>query len=186
VYYLGSPLKETQYLYQDKELYLALDTLKGLAETDIYWDEIGNLMVITIDRDIINLIPENRVANKNGQSFTLAHPLIIKNGKSYLPAGLIQNLYNIKFIENKEANIFCLHNPMKPLLKGKVTVSAKLRNGPSKKEPWLLELRENELITIYNEEKGWFWVETEKGMLGYINKKDVQIYGITRVPSSNG
>jgi len=176
VYYQGRLTENA--LEQEGEIYLPFSFIKEFLDSHIIWDEKNKTVVITTDKEVFHLPLGKREGMLNLKPYSFSYPVIEEQGEIYLPLKPLDKYYNLEANYLKDERVLTIHDLQKPLTEGVTLALAKLRTKPNAMTAWLSEIAQESQVYIMREENGWYWIETEKGEMGYINKKDVKLTGI--------
>jgi len=162
-------------VYKDKELYFPLKLIKNTIDPTIKWDKGKNVLIITTSRKILYIASESEEESNDVGAYVTSQTFVEKNGEAFLVGSVLEEIYSLEIKEDKQGNIIFIHNTKNPLLRGKIVKNTVIRNEPSIWKPWSSKVENGDEVNIFREDKGWFWVETDKNQLGYIHKKDINI-----------
>jgi len=176
IYYQGRPAETA--LEQEGELYLPFSFIKEYLDPNILWDKKNKTVVVTTEKEVFHLPLGKREGMLNFQPYSFSYPVIEEQGEIYLPLKPLDKYYNLEIKHLKDERILTIHDLKTPLTEGVTLAAAKLRIQPNAMNAWLSKIEQDSQVYIMREEKGWYWIETEKGQMGYINKKDIKLTGI--------
>jgi len=174
VYYMGR-LIEQPACYQDEELYLPFDFIRGEVDPTIRWDDKNKLVIITNTENVFHFPLGFKEGLINLEPYSFTYPVIEREGAVYLPADPLREVYDLEFLEQKEDCLVRIHDLREPVQMGKTLEAGKLRSSPSVRSPWVLSIGRDKEISVLYEDNGWFWVETHDGLMGYLPKKKAEL-----------
>jgi len=171
---------EARPVFIGNELYLPIDLVREFVDEHVYWD--GNERISITTRTKAFRIDLGRLEHTvNGRQATLALPVILHNGKPFIPADFIASLNGVDFVFKDYINaIVMVNNANVPAmvrvtedgipLKFEPTISRGLsffRRGTTIYVQKLLSTTD-ELIHLSNE-GSFIRVQTENGLVGYVD-----------------
>ncbi len=174
IYYMGELM--SQVGYKDKGiLYLPYTFIKEYIDTEINWDEKMNYAIITTNENVFHFPLGDTEGLLNLEPYSFTYPLIKYNDNIYLPIDPLYSFYDIEIEYYNDKAFFIIHDLKQPILQGFIVKDTKLRTQPKFNSSWNNVIGLNENINIMREVDGWYWIESEKGSIGYINKEYVQL-----------
>lgn len=185
IYLMGELISQEAY-YEEEELYLPFGLIKERIDPTIQWDEKNKLVIITTGENVFHFTLGFKEGLQNLEPYSFTYPVIQKDGLVYLPADPLKEFYNLQITEDVENSVVRIHNLKQPVQQGKIVKAGKLRHNPSARAPWLAKTVQEETVRVFRENQGWYWIETEDGRMGYIDKMEVELTRIeTPVISKN-
>lgn len=176
IYYMGQKVEEKAF-YED-ELYFPFTFIKEHLDPHIQWDEKTKQVIITTDKEVFHLPVGNKEGFYNLEPYSFTYPVLEKEGKVYLPAEPLNKFYNLDVKYIADGPIVTVYDLTQPVQEGIVLNSTKLRLEPTVISPWLAQLNKGQKVSILREEKGWYWVETFDGLMGYVDERKVELGAI--------
>lgn len=174
LYFMGNLHKEST-LWKADRIYLSLDFIKDNLDPNIVLDEENKMVIITTNEDVYHLPFESSTGMVNLKPYKFTYPVVISQGKVYLDSDPLKEYYQLNIYINKEESLVSLHDLKIPLQQGKITKAGKLRVHPEFRSPWNTAVTADTTVNIMKEVNGWYWIETEEGQMGYINKNRVKL-----------
>lgn len=174
IYYMGNKV-EQHALVKNSMLYLPLNFFKNEIDPNIFWDEQGKMAIITTEKNIFHFPLGHHEGLLNLEPYSFTYPIVEQNGVIYLPIEPIQQYYDIEIEYIEEAAVLAVHDLSQPIQKGTILKQTKLREMPTYFSPWLTEIEPNTNVSILKETDGWYWLETNVGTMGYVNKTSVKL-----------
>lgn len=181
IYYMGNKV-EQHALVKDSMLYLPLNFFKNEIDPNIFWDEQGKMAIITTEKNVFHFPLGHNDGLLNLEPYSFTYPIVEQNGIIYLPIEPIQQYYDIEIEYIEENAVVMVHDLSQPVQNGMVLKQTKLREMPTYFSPWLTEIEPNTDVAILKETDGWYWVETNVGTMGYVNKTSVKLTEIATNP----
>lgn len=175
------------FLVTSEELYVSYDFVKEYFDPYIFWDESINSVIITTEDKVLRLPNEQLEAFVNEEPFQLSVPVLTEEEQIYLPMQLLQKLYFFEYSYYDDTNVLIIDGDGQAIQNGVVVTSANevepkakaLRSGPSIKEPMYAELDVDTNVRILGEQNGWYYILSDRGLVGYMQKDHVRLAGIT-------
>lgn len=161
MYHMGELVEQTGY--QDEgTLYLPYNYVKEYVDSEIVHDDLSGYAIITTDSG----------------AFDFTYPTRKVNNELFLAADPLTDFYELDIQYIEESSIFLVRDLTEPLLQGVALKTFKLREGPNLNLPSYGTVEIATKLTIMKEVDGWYWVETADGLIGYANKKQIEITGV--------
>lgn len=175
---LGAQRIDVPAVVEGGEILLPVEAVKEYIDPLLFWDENEERLTITTKDRVIRMKSEHLTAFLNKRPFQLEVPVRIIDKIPYMPVVFLQDFYNInvKYCEHTGTVIIDRVNvPYIVACAGKRVV---IRQGPSLQEPRVALLEPGEKVNVYREDKGWYHVRTDDGLLGYALKRNLHLEGI--------
>lgn len=176
IYYMGN-LMDGQALYKDNQLYLPIRFIQEQIDPTLQWDQKEKIAIVTTNKNVFHFPLGKKEGLLNLDPYNFTYPLIEENGEIYLPIDPIQQYYDLQIVQ-LDHSIINIHDLKKPIQQAIVLETTKLRKEPTLRSPWISEIEQGEEINIIKEEQGWYWIETKNGLMGYVDKRFVQLTSI--------
>lgn len=158
-------------------IYLSLDTISKTIDENIYYDNIATKIIVTTDDKVVKFkIDENKMST-NFEYSDIDTPSKVINGQPYVDVNLLKDVYNIKTEYNDKTNTIVvdkLSTSDIPVIYNMVNVYSDI----STKSNVLDILSRDDKLTVYLDSlkhKSWYKIKTDKGIVGYISKNNVNI-----------
>lgn len=177
LYYMGNIHKESA-LVKAERIYFPLDFIKDKLDPNIVLDEENKIVIITTEEEVYHFPFGSSTGLVNLKPYKFTYPVVIYDEKVYLDADPLKDYYKFAITVNNEESIISLHDLKVPLQQGKIIKASKLRVQPELRSPWNTAVTVDTAVNIMKEDKGWYWIETEEGQLGYINKNKVELTSV--------
>lgn len=176
IYYMGKQVGAG--VFYDEEVYLPFNFVQEYLDPSIKWNEKSKMVVITTDKEVFHLPLGKKDGLLNLEPYSFTYPVIEKQGKIYLPVNPINTYYNLAIKYLKNENMVVIHDLKKPIQEAEALVATKLRLKPNFSSAWTEKITAGQKLLIMNEKNGWYWVETSQGLMGYIDKNQVELTSI--------
>ena len=160
----------------DGQFYLSLDFIKNKIDKDVFYDENEKVITFTNSKGTKRIPIDSDKAIFNNKEILLRDPAIIKNSKVYVPieAFIYDYPLDLRYIEELKLLIMDYKSVKHPLgkLKGSGT---NMREDASMQSPIVKNLKGDEEIIVFGEDKDWYKVRIKDGYAGYINKSLLEV-----------
>ncbi len=191
-----TPFKESDYVLPGGALYVRYEAVKEYIDPSIFYDSEDSRVVVTTADKVIDMDTKLLTININYQDVLIDTPLYIHNEEPYVSMDFLSPIYDFK-IEYLPSGIVVLDDFNKAVLSGSVNKSKSLipdiflmadayfnegvflREEPVHSSLRIKELKEGDKFSIYSETDGWYKIRTNEGILGYINKNNTTLEGIS-------
>ncbi len=177
VYYQGELCLE-KGLYREGEIYFPLVFVKKYLDSNIWWDEKNDMVIVTTDEKVYHFVPGSKEGLLNLQPQVIEHGIIASESIVYAPAALLRELYEADIIYNTERNTVSVRAAGDQYLTGTIGKSGRMRAQATIWSGWTGEVEKGEVVKIINEAKRWVWVEKEDGSMGYYPQSRVEPAGV--------
>lgn len=177
IFYMGERVESTAYI-NDELMYIPFSFIKKYIDSEIIWDESNDYVIITTSDNVFHIQIDESEGLLNLQPFSFTYPIKEKDNEIFLPVDPVCNYYNIDINYYKNDKLLVIHDLEKPLLKGVLLEKAKLRKDPELNSYWYEEINFNKEVIILDEDNGWYWIESNDGLMGYVKKDSVEISNI--------
>ena len=170
----------------DKDvIYVSLNDIMNYYDKYAYYDKQYNQVVTSSDNRLAVLkIGESSIII-NGESKNIKGAVFEKNGCYYLPISEMEDVYNIKV--SKRDNKVIIESLDKKLTTATTKKKISIKYKPVIFSKTLEKIEQNEKVVIAEVEtnslpNGWVKVRTEKGTIGYVEKKSLNAFNVEREP----
>ncbi|MGD9678965.1 MAG: glycosyl hydrolase family 18 protein [Vulcanibacillus sp.] len=177
LYYMGELMEQVGY-ENENVTYLPYNFIKEFIDPEIKWDENGKFAIITTTENVFHFPLGRNEGLLNLEPYTFTYPLIEYNGNVYIPVDPISNYYDIEIEYFQEEAILIIHDLKQPILQGTIIKDAKIRTEAKLNSPSIEDIIVGTKISIMKEVNGWYWIEDGNGLIGYVNKHNVQLLDI--------
>lgn len=174
IFYMGEELNDIAYKKENK-LYIPYTFIKKHIDPEIVWDKENRYVIITTNDNVFHISLKNNQSLLNLEPYSFTYPIVEKDSNIFLPVDPICNYYNIELDYLTDKNIVRVHDLKKPILQGRVLGDTKLRKEPELNSNWYEKITNGKEVNILKEINGWYWVESNDGLMGYIDKNSVEI-----------
>lgn len=172
IYFEGEIYREKAF-YHEEILYIPLNFIKAHLDPTILLDEKNQMVIITTDKNVFHLPLGARSGLKNLEPYSFTYPVLQKENGVYLPLVPLDSYYSLEVIRDEKGSAISIRSADKPVQTGIVGKDSRVRLEPKLVSPWLWEVKKDEKVKILKERNGRYWVQTEDGRMGYIDKKKI-------------
>ncbi len=170
-------IRDVAPMLSGDDIYLPVDFVKEYIDKYIFWDAKINRLIITTEDKVMRFNSGATTFEQNDKPLELNLPVYGENGNGFLPAALVNELYNIEISYSEPYRTVIVDDRAVARTIGTVTTKkTALRYEPNKKSPIQDTLLKGGEVQIYRDEtatNGFIKVRTEKGLIGYVREKDI-------------
>lgn len=175
---LEDEILDVDMLYQDRQVYVNLDTVKEKLNSGFYWDKNENLLLYTTSSAVISTEPGSRDCYKKNSKSSREYEIVRVDGEKVYVA-----LDYVKEYTALEYKVYS--NPTRVVIANefgtekdycKTDSECSLRYKPDIKSNILIDLKEDaklRLLEKENEDTGFCKVMDASGVIGYVKAKDL-------------
>ncbi|RAP73861.1 glycosyl hydrolase family 18 protein [Paenibacillus montanisoli] len=147
----------------------------GLKE-EVYVEEKTGNIVLTNANKVLRMKTNALTATINKKPYPLRIAAKVKDNIAYLPITPLEELYGLHAEYNAENDIVTIMRAGDAVQRGIAEDGdTVVRRGPSIKEPIVKRLAGSDPVRIWGEKEGWFTVQSTDGVMGYAQKRDIQL-----------
>ncbi|OUM97323.1 MAG: glycosyl hydrolase [Thermobacillus sp. ZCTH02-B1] len=185
VFYLGRQL-DGEARVREANVLLTLDMIRAVLGEDVpirYEADSDSVILTTLDR-VVRLRTEALTAEMNGEPFELTVAAETDGDVVYLPLAPVAALYGLVAEVAEETGIVTLLKPGQAVRRAEATAEegAAVRSEPTIKAPVIETIEPGEEVRIWDEENGWYRVQTGSGHVGYARESDFRLAEVELVP----
>lgn len=150
----------------------------------VHYEEESGSIILTTESKVLHFKTGELDATLNRQPFPLTFAAQTIEDELYLPFAPLEQLFGIRAETGASSGIVTLAMPNSSLQHALVPdkkSGAKLRSGPSKKEPIVEDLQPGSTLVIWGEEEGWYRAQSAEGHIGYVDKRDANLADIEQI-----
>ena len=196
VVFNDTAFEEGDYIISNGSLYLNYETVKSFIDPSIFYDSSDARVIVTTADKIIDMDTKLLTININYQPVLIDTPVLMDDDMPFVSMDFLSPVYGLR-IQYLESGVIAMDNFSKAVLSGSVYKSKSLfqdmflladtylnegvflREEPVYSSLRVMELMAGENFSIYSEVDGWYKVRTAGGVLGYINKNNTVLNGIS-------
>lgn len=173
---LGKDIIAMEYSPQivEGEIFLPFDFVKDYIDPYLFWDEGTQKLTITTQNKVIRMKTDDLTYYINQEPLKLQVPLRKFEEVPYIPFSFLEEWFDIEAVYHKESNIVVMDYTIEAKKIAEVIKkNASIRYEDNTKSPILEKLSLDEKLVLFDESGDWFYVRTERGIVGYISKKHI-------------
>lgn len=179
---------EQPYRTENGQIMLPFDFIKAHLDPNAFWDEPTDSLIITTKDKVLRMESGQLTAYLNKTPVTLQIPLTEQDGIRYVPYAPLEKLYPFQLDLVAQTNVLKVAKHGASVQEGKVMADGDaepLRTGAGIKNPIAGDLAGDSIVQVLAEREGWYRVQAENGLVGYLPKDAVSLTAIkTIAPAS--
>ena len=167
-------------IVENGEILLPLPVVQEYIDPKIYWDQQNSRVIITTADKVIRLNTDKLTAKVNAKPVDLNVAIKLVDKTPYIPMGYLGDIFGIelKWLESNQVVVID-HKTTAYKEADILKNGAKIRKEPTRKAPiYQSNINQGEILRVYQEEKEWVKVRSDSGIVGYIEKKDINIRNV--------
>ncbi|HZG86522.1 glycosyl hydrolase family 18 protein [Paenibacillus sp.] len=177
--FYGGVLLEGRAIGSGEAMKLPLPLLAELVDPSIAFEESSQSVIMTTNGRVVRLVSDQLTAWANDKPFQLRFPAERLDDVVYVPIAPLADLYGLQVVEAPDTGIVTLRLPGDVLTYAALpeaadeseAAPAAVREKPSIKAGIMDELRTGERAVVWGEESGWYRIQTDRGHVGYVDKR---------------
>lgn len=171
--------EENPYIIENSNVLLSYNIIKQNLDPYIFWDRNEDKITITTYNKMARLKTDSLTAMINTKPVEISFPVKVLD-QPYIPIRLLEDLYgiNVRILKDENRVIIDEKLPLRKMAKVK-TFHTDMRLSPSWFSPTVAKLNKGQEVLTYNNEKGWYQVRTQDGVVGFIPAKKLEVYEMT-------
>ncbi|MBC7958440.1 MAG: hypothetical protein H7X94_01110, partial [Vallitaleaceae bacterium] len=160
----------------DGKIYLPVDLIMERLNPNFYWDEEENILTYTTYDDVIRMKTDELTYYVNDEPLTLNLPiLVLEDNMAYVPVDLLSKFSNYKMTYNGALDLLMIDDESLDARFASVSKKeAFLRIQEDQKSNYITKLHQTDVVKIYSESSEWYYVRTQEGYLGYVQKSAIE------------
>lgn len=169
--------RENSALFYEDILYFSLPVVEYYIDSDIYYDELEETLIITNEEKVLRYKLDIYTASVNGKEFMISNTIKKISDEIYIPLDIILANYDLYINYFEETNAVVLDYSNIEYLQGDIILDgAVIRTDLDIKAPIIANnLPIGTILNIYAEYESWYKVRTNNGIPGFIEKKYLKI-----------
>jgi spore germination protein YaaH len=163
-----------------ESLKLPFSIIKEQIDPAIHYEDSTQSVIVTTENKVMRLKTSQLTGMINEKPFNLQFPVEKEGETLYVPLAPLQDLYRIALRESDETGAVILHREGDLILWGAAKENADepdrtraLRSAASVKAAIYADLPQGERVMIWGEAEGWYRVQRQNGMLGFMDKQEL-------------
>lgn len=173
-------------IIENDEVKLPLSVLEQVlgADKPIRYEPDSGSIILTTANKVLHLKTDSLTATINQKPYDLTITAETSNDTVYIPAEPLEELYGLKVEFVKETGTVTLLNAgdMVQLAEATSEKGAAIRTEATIRAPFVQKVPQSQSIRIWKEQEGWLLVQNSEGIIGFMNKKDVKLTSIEKMP----
>ncbi len=184
------PLHDKDFRFDKDSLLISFEIIKSEIDNSIYREEMINKIVITTSDKVIEMDTGNLTAYINSKPFEIDVPVSTFDTMPFIPVDFLSVIYGLKIEKSSSGTIF-IDNLKEPVLIMNVKTndifkkytilqnipfvskSIFIREAPEFRSPRVKEVLPGEEVTVIGEEKNWYKIRKNDGVLGFMDKNNL-------------
>lgn len=165
-------LKNEIYVDSFNNVYLSKEDILELYDPNIYYEQLENTLITTYNKHIAILKIDEYKININGSDIELKGCLTKLNDKIYLPFSEMGIIYDFEYKYCEETKTIIIDSISNEKKQTKVIKrSAKIKKEPKLFSSKIDKVKKDEIVAIIDETEKYYKILTNKGNIGYANKR---------------
>lgn len=174
-----SPPHEPAVVEQDGSFYFHVPLLQSLLDPNIFWDPEEGYLAITTEDKLLQMDSTQLTWHLNQEPFELRFPLLMIEGEPYLDLEPLEFVYPLDLNYIADTNRMIVSDSQIPTIGAKINKKkAWLRAEPHLRSGRLAQVLFDEELILLSEDRHWAEVQTTKGLIGYLPKRQLNLAGI--------
>lgn len=180
-------VQEESFLFEEGEVLVPFSFIKRQLDPAIYWDEPTRSVIVTTKDKVLQMESDQLVAYLNKTPVNLHVPVKEVEGTRYVPLTPLAKLYPYQVKHVPKTGVLVVEKHGYAVQQGKVlsaddeeAKAQPLRIGPSIRTAGVAELAPDTQVDVLQEEAGWYRVQDETGLVGYLQKEAVSLTQIRK------
>lgn len=176
VVYNGEAFVNEGFKDEKDRLYVPIKMINEKIDSKFFYDIDEKVFTLTTMNQTIRTTLDSNVIKINNEPIEFSYKILLAKDKNIL--------ISLDFVKDYAPIQYAFYeNPMRIVI-DKRDEERKLadinkrksyiRTKPTHKYPIIEDLSKGDTVTIFDEENDWYYVQTESGFLGYVQKKDVK------------
>lgn len=166
---INDEISDTPGIYRNEEVYMSYDSVQLKLDTNFYWDDVNQQMLLTLADGIHTISPGDQVyATESG-----APALIEEDGVYYLAVDFIQEYTDMDCATYAEPARAVIRTRWSNLQQVTVTKDTAVRVKGGIKSKVLQKTAEGDKLTVMETLDNWTKVSTSEGSIGYVENKSI-------------
>jgi spore germination protein len=164
-------------------LLLPLPLLQEYVDSSIRYEEESKSVILSTDSSLLYMQEDSTTASLNNEPLQLRLAPEEKDGVTYLPADILEDLYGFEVDEDSSTGAVLLMTAGETVPLGKVKGkeggrTKALRSEASIHAPILADMPPGTIVRIWNSDiQGWLYVQLDSGYTGFAKADDIMADG---------
>ena len=166
---INDEISDTPGVYRNEEVYMSYDSVQEKLDTNFYWDEVNQQMMLTLADGIRTITPEDQTYTTESG----APALIEEGGTYYLAVDFIQEYTDMDCATYTEPARAVVRTRWSNLQQVTVTKDTAVRVKGGIKSKVLQKTAEGDKLMVMEKLDNWTKVSTLEGSIGYVENKSI-------------
>lgn len=185
--YQGEIMDQGAFIQND-EIMLPISALQKALGPDepVYYEAETGSIILTTANKVLRLKTDALTAELNQKPYELHIAALTKDDAVYIPITPLEELYGLKTEYKADSGIVILLQAGESIQQGKALKSkgSAIRTKTSIHSPMAEKVPQGGIVRIWGEQHGWLFVQGPQGQLGYMQKSNVELASIEKVPQA--
>ncbi|WP_054870503.1 glycosyl hydrolase family 18 protein [Caloranaerobacter sp. TR13] len=165
---------EVYSVIEGDRIYIPVEIIKGYLNSDVVLDEDDNRLYLQIKNPVFKL-ETKKLDNMIKNGINLNFLTVDIQGKQYLNIRGLEKIFDINVNYIEDTNTLIIDRLKDAIKVGKIKSNTYLRPKKSSFSFVMDKLQEGEEVIVFEENEKWIKVRTQKGYVGYVLKKIIDI-----------
>lgn len=172
---LNHEIIDQQAVIKNGTAYLDYQIVKELLNNRFYWDENENLLLYTTSTDVVSAAASTKEYYVTKEKHTENYTIVYADAETaYIAMDYVKKFTDMDFTlysESGEPNVLVVKTDWSDAQMVPVEKTTQIRYRGGIKSPVLVEVPEEEMLTLLEAGDDWDKVATAEGVIGYVQKK---------------
>ncbi|GAA0314997.1 hypothetical protein GCM10008967_01880 [Bacillus carboniphilus] len=184
-------LNENQYgnaLVQDDTYYVPFSFVQEHIDSSLYYEEATNSIILTTADKVVEMPSNSLTYFINQEPVELRMPVFhMENNEPFISLDIIEHYYPFKITVTKQSGIIWFEEEGTSFQNADIITDIprdaykKLRAEAKYQSPFYTSVKEGDSVRVEDENEDFYYVRTDQGVAGYIEKKFVSLTETTTV-----
>lgn len=162
---------QDEIIVENQKVYMSFDDVQTFLDETIYQEQETGLVITTGDKKLATFKENDENITINGSNQEIKDVLIEENGKKYIAISELENVYDYDFEYIQDTNIATIDYLSKQCIKAYAKKNIKIKEENKTFSSIIDEVEKGNWVFYISEENEMAKVRTQKGIIGYVNKK---------------
>lgn len=173
-------------IIENNEVKLPLPVLEQVLGEDkpIRYEAESGSIILTTANKVLHLKTDSLTATVNQKPYDLTIAAETSNDTVYIPVEPLEQLYGIQVEYDQTSGVVTLlqAGDSIQLAEAAAEKGAAIRTEPTIRAPYIENVPKMDTVRIWEERDGWLLVQSASGIVGFVNKTDVNLTTIDQIP----
>lgn len=178
---------KSDVIIEDNTIYLSTDDVKNFFDEYLIIEEENNRVITTSNTKTVVIPFDSTKIYVSGANIDIAHTLMQKDNKIYLPMTDLTEIYNIEINYYSESNIVTIDSLNRKFVQATSSKNMSVKYLPTTFSKTMDKVERGDTLVIVQDkennnvvEEDWTKVRTDNGELGYVKTKDISNEQVAR------